>query len=343
MRILMIGGVSFIGLAVTCELLADGHEVAVYHRGKSEPEEVSAATHIHADRDDLESMGAEIAAFKPDVAVHMIALTEAQAESFVRAMSGVAERAVVISSQDVYRAYGRMLGKEPGPPDATPLTEDAPLRQRLYPYRENEPRAADDPVRWMDDYDKILVERVVMSNPALPCAVLRLPAVYGPHDRQRRFRAWLKRMDDGRPAILMDAAEARWRWTYGYVADVAHAITLAALDPRSAGRIYNVGEQEASSLEERAQAVADAASWRGRIVLAPAGTLPEALRMGVAVEQDLVTDSARIRAELGYAERTALAETYTQAIAWERANPPEADDPAEYDYDAEDKALAELG
>ena len=346
MRILMIGGTNFIGLAVTRELLDGGHTVAVYHRGEHEADAADAAdaaTHIHANRDALESMRAEIAAFKPDVAIHMIAMTEAQAQSFVRALSGVATRAVVISSQDVYRAYGRLLGKEPGPPDATPLSEDAPLRERFYPYRGDEPRAADDPVRWMDDYDKILVEGVVMSAPALPCAVLRLPAVYGPRDRQRRFRPWLKRMDDGRTAILMDEAEARWRWTYGYVADVAHAIALAALDPRSVGHIYNVGEREARSLEERVRAVAEAASWTGRIVLAPAGALPEALRAGVGSDQDLYTGSERIRAELGYTELTPVAESYTQAIAWERANPPEADDPAEYDYDAEDKALAELG
>ncbi len=150
-------------------------------------------------------------------------------------------------------------------------------------------------------------------------------------------------MDDGRPAILMDAAEARWRWTYGYVEDVAHAIVLAALDPHSAGRIYNVGERETLSLEERARAVAVAAGWRGRVALAPAGALPERLRVGVATEHDLATDSGRIRAELGYAELTPIAETYARAVAWERANPPEADDPADYDYATEDRLLAELG
>lgn len=343
MRVLVIGGVSFIGLAVTRELLAGGHEVAVFHRGRTEPDAARGATHLHGDRDDLEAARPQIEAFHPDVTIHMIAMTEAQATAFTRALRGIASRAVVISSQDVYRAYGRLLGIEPGPPDATPLNEDAPLRERLYPYRGEQPRAADDPARWMDEYDKILVERAVMSESALPCAVIRLPAVYGPNDRQRRFRQWLKRMDDRRPAILMDAAEGRWRWTYGYVEDMAHALTLAALDPRSAGRIYNVGERDALSLEERARAVAVAAGWRGRIVLTPPGALPERLRAGVATEHDLVTDSGRIRAELGYSEPTPLAETYARAVAWERANPPETDDPADYDYAEEDRLLAELG
>jgi nucleoside-diphosphate-sugar epimerase len=343
MRVLIIGGVSFVGLVVTRELLAGGHTVAVYHRGTSEPEEARGATHIHGDRDELEEARGELAAFRPDVAIHMIAMTEAHGQAFTRALHGVASRAVVISSQDVYRAYGRLLGLEPGAPDPTPLDEDAPLRERLYPYRGEQPRAAEDPTRWQDDYDKILVERAVLAEPELPCAVIRLPAVYGPRDAQRRLRSWLKRMDYGRPAILMDAADAAWRWTFGYVEDIAHAIALAALDSRSAGHIYNVGEREALSLEERARRVATTVGWRGRIMLAPAGTLPERLRLGVSNGQDLVTSSARIRDELSYTEQTAVAETYARAVAWERAHPPETDDPAEYNYDEEDKLLSDLG
>ncbi len=177
MRVLVIGGVSFIGLAVTRELLAGGHEVAVYHCGRMEPDEARGATHIHGDRDALEAARTRIGAFHPDVAIHMIAMTEAHGTAFTRALRGIAGRAVVISSQDVYRAYGRLLGAEPGPPDVTPLSEDAPLRERLYPHRQEQPRAEDDPARWMDMYEKILVERTVMAEPALPCAVIRLPAV----------------------------------------------------------------------------------------------------------------------------------------------------------------------
>lgn len=341
MRVLIIGGVSFIGLAVISQLLEGGHEVAVLHRGGTEPDAARRATHIHGDRDDLETLRPQIAAFQPEVAIHMIAMTQAQARTFSEALSGIVSRAVVISSQDVYRAFGRVNGTEPGPPDPSAITEESPLREHLYPYKGEQPRASDDPQRWMDEYDKILVERVVMTEPAFPCSILRLPAVYGPRDRQRRFGAWLQRMDDGRPAILMDAAEASWRWTFGYVEDVAHAIVMAALDPRSGNRIYNVGEQTPLSQEERLQMVARAAGWRGRVVLAPTGALPEPLRMGIDPGNDIVVDSSRIRAELGYVEPTPLAEAYARAIAWERANPPQ--DAAARDYAEEDRLLTEFG
>ncbi|HEX9039279.1 MAG TPA: NAD-dependent epimerase/dehydratase family protein [Ktedonobacterales bacterium] len=342
MRVLIIGGVSFIGRAVTRELLAGGHEVAVFHRGATQPDGTQSALHIHGDRDQLGLARAQFQAFRPDVAIHMIAMTRPHGADFASALSGIAQRAVVISSQDVYRVYGRLLGTEPGPPDTLPVNEGSPLRERLYPYRGDKPRAEDDARKWMNHYDKIPVEQVVLSAPDLPCAVLRLPAVYGPNDQQRRFHAWLKHMDDGRPAILLDAAEARWRWTHGYVDDVAHAITLAALDPRSAGRVYNVGERLALSLEERVRAVAQAAGWHGQLALIPAGALPEPLRLGVMVGHDLISDTSRIRAELDYAELTSIEESYQRTIAWERENPQATDEPGEFDYAREDTILANL-
>jgi nucleoside-diphosphate-sugar epimerase len=329
------------GPAVARELLAGGHVVAVYHRGQTEGAVPDEVAHIHGEREALAAARPALAQFAPDVVIHMILMEEAQAHEFTQALSGVARRAVVISSQDVYRAYGRVIGNEPGLPDATPLSEDAPLRERSFPHRADQPRAEDDPMRWADTYDKIPAERVVLSAPELPCAVLRLPAVFGPRDKQRRFHSLLKRMDDGREVIPLDAAEADWRWTHGYVENVAHAIALAALDGRSAGRIYNVGEAQALSLEERALAVGAAADWHGRIVRLPAGRLPEPMRHGVDARQNLLVDTSRIRAELGYREITSPAEAYARTVAWERANPVAQDDPAAYDYAAEDAALAE--
>ncbi len=49
----------------------------------------------------------------------------------VEAFRGVARRVVAISSQDVYLAYGRLTGLEPGLAEPVPLTEHSPLRTRL--------------------------------------------------------------------------------------------------------------------------------------------------------------------------------------------------------------------
>src|SRR5579864_1279230 len=161
-----------------------------------------------------------------------------------------------------------------------------------------------------------------MSDPNLPGTVLRLPMVYGPGDYQHRMFAYLKRMDDGRPAILLDEAEARWKWTHGYVENVAAAIALAVTDERAAGRIYNVGEPFTFSMAEWIAKIGEAAGWQGKVVTVSHGRLPEPLRWDINAEQDIVVDSSRIRRELGYKEPVDIDEAIRRTVVWERANPP---------------------
>lgn len=116
--------------------------------------------------------------FAPDVVLDMIASSELDGKTLVDLFRGMARRVVNISSGDVYRAYDRFRRVDPGPPDPTPLTEDSPLRERLFPYRDK----AQGPSDFAFNYEKILMERAVMSAPDLPATVLRLPMVYGPGD-----------------------------------------------------------------------------------------------------------------------------------------------------------------
>src|SRR5260370_39188668 len=86
----------------------------------------------------------------PEVVSDMIPFIEQDAREVMSAFRGVARRVVAISSQDVYQAFGRVNGKESGPVDAVPITEDSPLRENLYPRRGETPRRQDDPRRWED-------------------------------------------------------------------------------------------------------------------------------------------------------------------------------------------------
>jgi nucleoside-diphosphate-sugar epimerase len=346
MRILVIGGTHFIGLAAVRLLSEQGHDIAVFHRGQSEPELPSSIQHIHSEEKNFpvhftsESVEA-FRRFAPDVVLHMVLFGEQDAHEAVNAFKGMARRLVVISSQDVYRAFGRVNHHEDGAPDPLPITEDSPLRQSRYPYRSDPLRASDDPRRWMDLYDKILAEQIVMSEPELPGTVLRLPAVYGPGDFQHRHFPWLKRMQDQRPVILLDEAEAKWRWTYGYIDNVAAAIALAVTDERASGRIYNVGEETALPLEERVRMVGQLVGWQGRLILAPQGRLSETLKWNIHAEQDVVVDSSRIRKELGYQEVMSIDEAMKRTVAWESENPPDEIGAKAFDYAAEDAFLAD--
>ncbi len=341
MRILVIGGTRFMGPYIISNLSRAGHEVSIFHRGRTNARLPEGVKEILGDRDRLLDAASDLQKLSPEVVLDMAVMHEQHARDLVETFAGVAGRVVVVSSQDVYRAFGRVNRHEGGEVDPSPITENSPLRERLYPYRGETPRAEDDPQRWMDDYDKIPAEQVIMNHPRLSGTILRLPAVYGPHDPQHRMFLYLKRMLDGREAILLEEGEARWRWTQGYVENVADAIALAVTDQRASGRTYNVGEPFALSIAERVEQIAKAADWHGRIVVLPAERVPEKLRWGINPAQNIVTDTSRIRRELDYSERIDLAEAFRRTIAWERDHFPEQIDPARFDYAAEDRVLAE--
>ena len=336
MRVLVIGGTGFTGPHMVRRLHGLGHELLLYHRGETEADLPDGIRHVHGDRWELESAADELTRFAPQIVLDMIPRNEQDAWTVLSTFKGIAGRVVALSSQDVYRAYGRLIGIEPGPIEPVPLTEGAPLRTRLYPYWKRSERAHTPP----NHYEKILAERLYMSEPELPGTILRFPMVYGPRDRQHRTFEYLKRMDDGRPAILLEEGQAEWRWTKGYVENLALAVVLAVTDERAVGRIYNVGERETLTWVEWVRAIGRAAGWDGEVVVVPRNRLPGHLVPDEDTDQQLVVDTTRIREELGYREHVSREEGLRRTIAWERAHPPGKVDPAQFDYAAEDGALA---
>lgn len=335
MRVLVVGGTGFIGPHVVRRLVDGGHEVVVFHRGRTGADLPEGARRFEGDRRRLEEHSDGLRRLAPEVVLDMIPMNERDARETIAVFRGVAGRVVAVSSEDVYRAYDIVRGLHPGPPDPVPLDEEAPLRERLYPYERPE----------AEEYEKILVERAVMGDPHMPGTVLRLPMVYGPGDGMHRLFPYLKRMDDGRPAVLLDEGMARWRWTRGYVEDVAAAIALAVADERAAGRVYNVGEADAPTEARWVEEIGRAAGWDGRVLGLPKDALPPHLAReyeGSNFEQHLVVDTGRIRRELGYEESVPRDEAIRRTVGWEREHPPNEVDLAEFDYAAEDEALAKL-
>ena len=339
LRVLVIGGTGFISGYVTRRLLADRHQVAIFHRGATGSDVGAQVTEIFGDRHELPSYRQQFQKFSPGVVIDTIGLTEEDGHQLTETFRGLAQRTVVISSADVYRSYELLRGIGDDVPDPAPLRETSPLRTKLFPYRS----AAKDSSDRFYNYDKILVESAVMADPDLPATVLRLPAVYGPGDKQRRLFPVLKRMDDKRPAILLEREWVNWKWTRGYVENVAAVICAAVGDENSSGRIYNVGEHRGLSQSEWIGSIAAEVGWKGRIVAVEPTDLPEQMRSKLSWKHHLETDTTLIRNLNGFSEPVSFAEGLRKSIHWERRNPPAEIKAEDFDYAAEDRVLAKLG
>ncbi len=341
-KILVIGGTGFIGPFVVRDLVKRGHQLTVFHRGNAKPVLPESVRRIVGDRNDLIAHRGEIERLAPDVVVDFLLSDARQAQALLDALRGVAARVVAISSQDVYRAYEVLLRKTPGPLQELPITEESELRTQLHPYDREQLRRTQAAFSWVtEEYDKIPVEKIILGDVRLHGTVLRLPMVYGPGDPLHRFFATVKRMDDGRLAILIQEHFAKFIPPRGYVEDVAAAIALATVSGQAADRVYNLASQQNFSELEWARKIGDAIGWKGSIIPIPADKIPEHLRMPLNAEQNWIVSSKRIRDELGFVEPVSLEAGIERTIAWERANPSVIDAKL-FDYAAEDKALQQF-
>jgi len=317
---MVLGGTRFIGAAIVEELDAHGHELLIVHRGEHEPDDLPAADHLHADRRDLPHLRGAIEEFGPEGLVDTCALTAADAETALAALGGDV-RLLVLSSMDVYRAFGSVLtGAETDP---LPLDETSPVRTERYPYRGRMERG--------DDYEKLDVEEPYLARAATVC---RLPMVYGERDHQRREEPILGRLRAGRTRIPIGTGS--WLWTRGYVRDVAAGVRLALESEAAVAEVLNLGESRSWSMGLWARHVLEAAGAHAALVRVPDVLLPDDLEEFGTVAQHLLVDSSKARDLLGWQE-TDPHEALARSVAWHLANPP-AD--ASEDFTADDRALA---
>jgi 2'-hydroxyisoflavone reductase len=181
MRLLVLGGTSFLGRHVAAAALARGHDVATFTRGVSgTPPEGARA--LHGDRDDPTALPSALDGWTPELVVDTSCQTRAAARNAADALAGVACYAFV-SSLNAYRNWppGPI-----GPEDDEPTwdTED-------------------------DDYGpiKAYAERVLGERLGGRFLTARAGLILGPFDPVHRLGWWLDRIARRGRVVVPDALD----------------------------------------------------------------------------------------------------------------------------------------
>jgi nucleoside-diphosphate-sugar epimerase len=322
-KVVVFGGTRFIGRAIVEELAAAaGYDLLIVHRGNLEPADMPAVKHLHIERTELAAHRGELAAFAPDAAIDCRALTRADAEMVLAALPGE-PRLVVVSSIDVYRAFGAL--NDDRETDPVPLDETSPVRPTRYPYRGLTPG--------MEQYDKLDVEDVYLPHGATS---VRLPMVYGEHDYQLREEFILRRLRAGRDRIPFGSGS--WLASRGYVRDIARGVHLVLKTPAAAGHVLNLCEDRTYSMRMWSGMILDATGSKAELVRVADHVLPEDLKPTGTMSQHIAVSAQKARSMLGWTTSDP-AESLRVAVRWHLANPPVNPN---LDFSADDLALASV-
>jgi 2'-hydroxyisoflavone reductase len=182
-KILVMGGTSFVGRHFVERAVERGHEVTLFNRGKTAPDGLPDTTVITGDRDgDL----AELSDGEWDATVDVCAYVPRQVRSLLEKLGDRAGHYAFISTISVYSQDLPERG----------FTEDAPLLEPAW-----------DDTLTMEKYGelKVACEQVARELAGDRLLIIRPGYVIGPHDPTHRFTYWVERVAAGGPMVGGDA------------------------------------------------------------------------------------------------------------------------------------------
>ncbi|NQW17759.1 MAG: NAD-dependent epimerase/dehydratase family protein [Chloroflexi bacterium] len=302
MNLLIIGGTGFFGPTVVQRALDAHHDVLVYHRATHDRERDPDVPHLHGSTLEVGQHIAAIKDFAPDAVIDTSQFMAETTEAVIDTIVGLCERYILVSSADVYRAFGVVHGTEPGPLQAMPVNEDAELRTK---------KSFDSVATEFED--NLYAERAALGQNRVPATIVRAPAMFGAGDTHGRISFPMKRLQESGGMLVLPEEAAGFRHTHGYVDNVADALLLCAADRRDGNFVYNAGYPNGLSVMERFTLVAEAMGWDGEITSSPDLKSQDTINFN----QELIMDTTRIRNNLGYKETVGLKDAIRSAVAWE--------------------------
>ena len=292
MRILIIGGTGFIGKHLI-GYLKEFHELILFHRGHQVVPK--ACQSVIGDRKELWQYKAQFRDLKPDIVIDLIAYFAQDAWDLIHTFKQITKKIILISSGDVYRGY-EIFKDKAGIPIQKPSQESDDLRTRLYPYR-----GIDQQNFLLEHYEKILVEQILMSQNEFDTTILRLGALFGEYDKQRKLSEYIMPMIEKEPEITVTQEKANWKWSRGYIKNVVQGIK-AVIDQEEASRnqIFNIADKKTLTELQLIETLRSITGWNGTI------RLVDEAQDQYNYQQNLILNTDKIRTKLAYTEKYTL-------------------------------------
>lgn len=217
MRVLVMGGTQFNGLALVHELANTGHQVVILNRGKSEAKLPLGVERVYADRTKPEQMREVLRAVDVDAVIDVTAYRPEEVELMVEIFRGRIDHYVFISSTVIYAAS-----------DLLPIGEDHPVERG--------------PAQQEYGRNKLLCEDILIREwrqNRFPASTVCFSMVMGagnilPDREQRMFQ----RLVQGRPILI--PGHGRMIQQIGHADDQARALRMMLGNPRTFGQRYNL-------------------------------------------------------------------------------------------------------
>lgn len=308
MKILMLGGTQFVGRAIVEDALARGHEVTLFHRGKTNRDLFPQCERILGDRDGgLEALAGRGWDSVCDVCGYVPRIVRQSVER----LADVAKHYVFVSTGVVYSDLTRT-----GFDESTPVHEPPPETEEVT-------RATYGPL-------KAACEAVVRGFPGASL-IVRPGLIVGPHDPTDRFTYWPVRIarggrvaapaDPARPVQFVDARDlARW--------------TVDRIEAAADGTFHVAGPEATLTFGELLETCRAVAGCEAEIVWIPEEILLEK-GVGHFVEMPLwipATSPMRGLLTMNCAKAVATglrfrspAETVRDTLAWHRGRPADSE------------------
>ncbi|MFC0627070.1 NAD-dependent epimerase/dehydratase family protein [Kribbella deserti] len=296
MRLLLLGGTSFIGRTIAEEALRACVDLTLFSRGLTGNELFPSVPRLVGDRDAGDYSALEDGSW--DAVVDVSGYVPRHVGQAAEALGDRVGRYLFISSQAVYERSGVVPGAD----------EDAPLRP---PVRDTEELSE-------DTYGplKVACEQELVSRYGDRATVVRPGKVAGPYDSSDAFTYWVRRAAQGGRAALPGHPEQPVELVDSRA--LASLVVRLVLDDR--GGAFNAGgPPEPTSLGELIHLCAEVAGTSVEVVPVPEGSGGPFFPLVRDRSAWSGLQRSCARAYTAGLPRIPLAQTATDVLAWDQA------------------------